>query len=216
MKDWLLYKILREFKNVLACLISAVRIVINDHVMDRRLGVKTDIGPERSGNDTSMYKDMHIYAATSYRVLRQVFDRIDPGPDDIFVDLGCGKGRAVFFASTRVLKKIIGIELDTKFFAIARENLSKLKVRKTPIEIIKADIATADILEGTIFFMFNPAGHKTIERVLSNILKSLETNSRKIFIAYYDPEDRRLFDVQERLVPEGQIGNTGVYLWRNK
>ena len=39
--------------------------------------------------------------------------------NDVFVDLGCGKGRAVFLAAAQKLKKVIGVELRKELADIA-------------------------------------------------------------------------------------------------
>ena len=104
------------------------------------------------------------------------------GSDDVFVDLGSGKGRVLLSVATKNLKKVIGIEIRKDMFDIAMENLEKSKMKNTPVEIVNADVATFDMKEGTIFFMFNPFGINTQKRVLENIRSSLVVNPRQVRI----------------------------------
>lgn len=76
--------------------------------------------------------------------------------------------------------------------------------------------AVFDVKDGTIFYLANPFGEKTITAVIENIRKSLVNNPRKIRIAYYCAVCKDLLDSRDWLVPEGQIGKTDIFVWRNK
>ncbi len=145
----------------------------------------TDAGPENSlGQDSVRYSPINCY------LLRPVLDHLKLGKDDVFVDLGCGKGRAVLAAAERGCSKAIGVELSPELAEAARTNADHVET-ETPIEIIEADAATWDPGEGTVFFLFNPFGASTMQRFLENLHTSLSTNPRAIRIAYicYPHED---------------------------
>ena len=55
--------------------------------------------------------------------------------------VGCGEGRPVCLAATRALKKVVGVELREGLVAAARANASKMRFKKTPIDIIQCDAA---------------------------------------------------------------------------
>ena len=55
----------------------------------------------------------HETVNTSYEALQFFFDQVPLRADDIFVDVGCGKGRVMnFLLKKGVTNRIIGIELD--------------------------------------------------------------------------------------------------------
>jgi cyclopropane fatty-acyl-phospholipid synthase-like methyltransferase len=224
MKNLLIYKILAELINtcnriihkICKYIIKLIR-VIKDHYYDKKLGIDTSESYFCSSNDSaSLYKDMHIHRPTPYDTLRLVVDYLKLKQDDIFVDFGCGKGRAVFFVAMQRLKKVIGVELDKRLVDIAGENLKNVKINNTPIEIVNADAAVFNIKDANIFFMFNPFGPKTVKKVIDNIKQSLTANPREIRIVYYNPDYKYLLDTEDWLVPDRKIEDEEVSIWSNK
>lgn len=221
MKSSLIYKILAELINTYNRAMRKIykymlklAFVVQDHYCDKRLGVETsECYFHPSDNSASVYKDMHIHRPTPYDKLRKVLDYLKPGQDDIFVDIGCGKGRAVFFAAMRRLKKVVGVELDGTLVDAAKENLKNARFNNTPVEIIKADAAIFDVKEGTIFFMFNPFGPNTIKKVIDNIKKSLAANPRTIHIVYYNPEYKYLLDTEDWLVLDNRMDDEEISIF---
>jgi precorrin-6B methylase 2 len=89
----------------------------------------------------------------------------------VFYDIGSGMGRIVCAAARKRLRKCTGVEMSEPLCQIARCNAMKLRGRKAPIEIVCGDAPTADLGEGTIYFMFDPFGADTIRDTLENIMK---------------------------------------------
>jgi predicted RNA methylase len=114
------------------------------------------------------------------------------------------------------LKKVIGVELDKEIYAIAQKNLYNLRINKTHIELLNIDAVNFDVKEVTIFYMFNPFGYKTLEKVLNNIRESLVINPRNIRIVYYGPIFGHLLDKQNWLIREGKIEDDNCLVWRSK
>lgn len=193
MHKLLLWKILREIKKWLLknkfkslwILKQNLRETCNEHFFENKLGIETS-GGSYSKDDLSMFKDSHMYSPTPYIALEEIITKLEIENDDIFVDIGCGKGRVIFYASRLKLKKVIGIELRKDMIDIAKHNLRMLKFRNTNIEIINSDIIDYHFNDGTIFFMYAPFGSKTLQKVLGNIKESLKRNQRKIRIVYFD------------------------------
>lgn len=183
---------------------------------DKKLGINTSVAEVKLKQNISPNIDNHGYQPTFYGRLEKMVKYLTLTPEDVFIDLGCGKGRVVFFVAMQKLKKVIGVELDRDIFIIAQKNLRNLKINKTFIELINSDAATFDIREGTIFFFFNPFGFKTFNTVINNIKESLIVNPRIIRIVYYGPEYAELLDNQNWLIREGKIENNGCPVWRNK
>ena len=183
---------------------------------DKKLGMNTaeDIG-ER-GPDISLCGDMARYSPTFYGWIQKMVQYLKMAPDDVFVDLGCGKGRVVFFVATHKLKKVVGVELDNRLLRAAQENLRGLKARVTPVELVQADAARYDLREATIIYMYTPFGQKTLEMVLGNLKRSLDEAPRQVRIVYYAPTYTELLDGQDWLIREGVIMNESCLVWRNK
>jgi SAM-dependent methyltransferase len=123
-------------------------------------------------------------------------------PNDVFVDLGCGRGDLVWHVATgRKIKKVIGIELFHKYAVVAKKNRTGRR-QLSPVEIVEGNVADVDLCEGTVYYMFNPFGEKTLRRVLENIKKSYLSKPRGIRILYYNPAFAHVLDRTDWLQPE--------------
>lgn len=183
---------------------------------DRILGIETAGFYTSIREDFSLHKDMVSYQPTPYGRLEKMLTYLKLTSEDIFVDLGCGKGRTVLFVALRKVKKVVGVELNKDLIDIARKNLDSIRINKAPIELFHGDAANFDVKDESIFFMFNPFGQLTIEKVVNNIRKSLITKPRKVRIVYYAPAHRHLLDNENWLVLEGKIENANCLVWSNK
>ncbi|MBI2441065.1 MAG: class I SAM-dependent methyltransferase [Lentisphaerae bacterium] len=193
---------------------ASINLIIREYYWEKRLGITTN-APCVIREQLGLHNDGARYQPTPYNILERAFDYLRPAPDDVFIDLGCGQGRAVFVAATRRFKKVIGVEINQELLAIAKRNLDKLKLNVAPIEIVGADAAAFDLSAGTVFFMFNPFGPRTLVRVLDNLKKTLMTHSRKVRVVYYSAAQRALLDSQAWLVAEGEIDATEIFVWHN-
>src|ERR1700683_1997935 len=114
-----------------------------------------------------------------------------------FVDLGCGKGRAVLLASLLSFKEAIGVEFSPTLAAIARANLTRSKdcqQQECRASIIDADAAdymfTADKI---LLYLFNPFTSPVMERVIANLVHACEHRSAEAVVAYLLPFCHELF-----------------------
>lgn len=185
---------------------------------------KEQLGYDTSGNatpkDISKYGDAHFYMPIKYFFLKEIFKEITLNKDDIFVDIGCGKGRVVFYVSQFDIKKAIGIEISDEIGKSAQDIAAKINT-KVPIEIIISDATICDLSEITVFFMYNPFKMKTMLDVINNIKKSLDENPRKIKIIYFVPTYENVIDNTVWLIPTmtftiEHFGPRTVRMWENK
>jgi SAM-dependent methyltransferase len=218
----LIYKIARELKNLLIgfaemCRIYTQRIIlaIREHPIEKALGIETS-EPYRKKSDTSLYKDLCDYHPSPYGKIKEILGYLRLGPDDVFVDLGCGKGRVIFFVAQEKIKKVIGVEVDKNLVEITKENYRNLKLSRAPVEIVEADAATYIPNEGTVFFMYDPFGYKTVEAIVGNIKKCLETHARRIRIVYYSPGYRHILDHEDWLELEKEVNAGEILIWHNR
>lgn len=166
--------------------------------------------------------DSETYGATSYAHLEKIFASVVLSPDDVFVDIGCGRGRVTAFAALHRPKKVIGLEIVADFAAQARAAGKKVSARTgVPIEICQADAAVFCIADGTVYFMYHPFGPRTLQEVLDNIRKSLETHPRRVRIVYHNPiHDTAFADagwlIKSQHLESVAVGHTAVIsVWEN-
>lgn len=112
--------------------------------------------------------------------------------DFTFVDLGSGKGRTLLMASQFPFRRIIGVELLPSLHRIALENLALYKSdsqRCFKFESICADATNFSMPDGPLLlYLFNPFPEFGLRRTLSNLKQDLETNARRAYVLYHNPQ----------------------------
>jgi SAM-dependent methyltransferase len=108
-----------------------------------------------------------------------------------FIDLGCGKGRALILAHKAGFQRIIGVEFSPTLASAARANVASARV---PAEIVTADAAEYRFPdEPCVTFMFHPFNAEVMRQIVPRLCG---------YVAYVNPECRSEL-AQLRLVEEG-------------
>jgi SAM-dependent methyltransferase len=150
----------------------------------------------RSGNAADAHAT--AYAGCQPSCLRHALAVIPDPEDHSFVDLGCGKGRALVIASELPFRRILGIELAPGLVVDARRNARIVKGRyplRTPIEVIEGDATTAVFPDGDlVVFLYHSFGPELIGRMLSRVTDAVAAVDRTIFLIYENPVYGALVD----------------------
>lgn len=96
-----------------------------------------------------------------------------------FIDLGAGKGRALFLAAQWNFHRIIGVEFAPKLAIIAQANVRKLNLGNTEVMVYDAGEFRFP-LEPLLVFLNNPFGPEILKRVLDN----LQCHPGPLFLVY--------------------------------
>jgi SAM-dependent methyltransferase len=142
---------------------------------------------EKKGIDIS---NATIYMPVSYDVLYEFFDKVNLKTFKHFLDIGCGKGRAMCIAASYGVGKISGVELSKDLYNDARKNLNIIenKYPNAEFDIYNNDAFYFEIDDDVdCIFMFNPFDEVIMSAVMENIETSIENNPRKITIIYINP-----------------------------
>lgn len=127
----------------------------------------------------------NYYLAVTPR-LKRLLKTFNITDKDCIVDLGCGKGKALYYMHSFDFCKIYGVELSTELCNIANANIQKLFLNKC--EVINADAGKYELDNKVNYiFMNNPFPSAVVKEVMANIYKSLERKQRKITIIYLNP-----------------------------
>jgi SAM-dependent methyltransferase len=178
------------------------------------LGIETHIICAKP-NDHSFCKDSYAYEPTNYITLYKMRGLLDLSAKDIFVDIGCGKGRVICFMALQRMNKVVGVEIDRELYRTAVTNYKRLRFKITPVEIINADAFDTTINNGTIYFMFNPFGDKTLLGILNNIKESTLNNPRHVRILCDHAGNMDVINQQPWLQAKGEIGKTCIFHWEH-
>jgi hypothetical protein len=130
------------------------------------------------------------YQATDEGVFRETMAALPIRHEEfVFIDLGSGKGKALLLASEYPFERIIGVEYSEPLHRIAQSNLAAYRnpaMQCTRIESVCADAAAFAIPpRPCVFYLYNPFDEIILERVVRNIVASLEQVPRPVFAVYW-------------------------------
>lgn len=173
------------------------------------------------GPAAGVHADSTGYEAASYRRLRAAAARLKLGPDDVFLDVGCGRGRAVFFMAAQGPRKAAGVEIRPDLVAQARANaLTASRPPGTAIEIVEGDAAVlpaALLDEATVLFLFNPFGFRTLKSLVDDLRASLRRRPRRVVVVYLNAIHRWYLDDRPWLDEDAALdGEHRIMLWRSR
>jgi SAM-dependent methyltransferase len=190
---------------------------VADRAFDWRYGVATGLERRYDAGEAARTRhgDPEINMPSYYLRLWALRRFLRPAPDDVFADLGCGSGRALFVFGRACVRCCRGIEFDATACRLAAKNAALFKGRGAPVEIVQADVAAYPFRDETLLFLFNPFGRATLRAVLENLRVSLVARPRRVRIGYYHPLHADLLDatpwLRRRGVVSGFKTNIAVY-----
>lgn len=152
---------------------------INDKIFRSGADFSGWMTPEESGIKGS---PGHVYRPTTDQ-LRRVIKRFSINEKDAFLDVGCGKGKAMYLMRKLPFRKICGYDLSHKLVEIANNNFKKLKLTKC--EAFQADAMDfTDYDEFNYIFLWNPFPPEVFKVMMGHLMDSIERNPRKIVLIY--------------------------------
>ena len=137
-----------------------------------------------------------IYMPVSYLLLEDIFKQLSSTSKKHFLDIGCGKGRAVCVAAHQGYTKITGIDFSKQ---LCEDALANLQNTKKEFPSIQYEIITKDAINFEIptdvdcIFLFNPFDVVIMTAVVSNIMESVKEYPREIIVAYANPLYQDIF-----------------------
>ncbi len=116
------------------------------------------------------------YGETSLRTLYAMAQAVDLKPNDHFVDLGCGRGRAVFFLSQFFGCKATGIDLTPSFIKRAQALAHFHRARS--VSFLCQDFLSYNFEKATCVYLYGSSySQKTLQKLENQLLK-LPSGSR--------------------------------------
>lgn len=146
---------------------------------------------EQNGCDTEGYEskdslglpaDSIHYAPVRPSRFKEAMGNVKADPANLmFVDIGCGKGRALLLAKKMGFRELVGVEYSTSLADIAKRN------------VWDADIHNEDAIayklpeKDAVVFMYNPFWRPTMDHFVEMLDRSLEAAPRKLWLVYVSP-----------------------------
>jgi SAM-dependent methyltransferase len=109
-----------------------------------------------------------------------------------FLDLGCGKGRAVLLASELGFREAIGVELNVVLAEIARANAAIWTAAgkaRSPIRIESRDATEVEWPSGPcLVYLYNPFAEQVMRAVVEAMRERFGDRRDELEIVYQKPE----------------------------
>ena len=139
------------------------------------------------------------YLGSQPSIIRAALSAIPDQGDAAFVDIGCGKGRALIVAGEFPFRSVVGIEISPELARIAEQNaktVAREHPQRTEIAVITGDaLDIAHLPDGNlVIYLYNTFGRNLIERLLRNVEQLIGRDGRTIFVVYYNPVWGQVFD----------------------
>ncbi|MEQ1799235.1 MAG: class I SAM-dependent methyltransferase [Lacibacter sp.] len=137
------------------------------------------------------------YMPVSYFTIEQLFSHLpEKAKTETFLDIGCGKGRAMCIAAHYGFNNVSGIDFAKEMIDAAAKNLAGIKelFPHLQYELSWADITTLEIgKEVSTVFLFNPFDEILMKSVIQKIKTSLKNYPRAFHVMYASPRHEDLF-----------------------
>jgi SAM-dependent methyltransferase len=159
---------------------------VSTAVIDRVLNVDTAqrVDLAQLGLDAP---DRVSYEAAGWRELRRILRPAEVSGDDVFLDLGSGKGRMVLLAARCHFRRVIGVEVAEPLTAVARRNVAtcRLRPRCGEIQLVTADVLDYKIPDDvSVVYMFNPFRGAIFDAVVAELIASVDRRPRPLRLIY--------------------------------
>jgi SAM-dependent methyltransferase len=197
------------------------KVTVLRHPFDAQYGVDTSGfiggGALSNGNDNDRFTTG--YHAVAQSRLDEVLERwrsmqgTRAIEEYAFVDVGCGKGRAMMLASERSFREVAGVELNAHLAAIAEKNLARwqeIGLPRTSLRLVLGD-ATEVALPALplLVFLYNPFGAPVLRLLLQRLEDAAGNVSGLVDVIYVVPGQEAVFAEFPRF-QQLWIGTVGI------
>jgi SAM-dependent methyltransferase len=148
---------------------------------EKRFGIQT------GGWQPTDIDDGTCYEGTPYLIMLEILRSLQLGPEDVFVDLGCGKGRTLCMAARSKAGRVIGVEQESDLMKEARANVAAVTDARAQVDFFQGLAQDFDFDSVTAILLFNPFGARTLHEVTTLLRASLDRNPRRLRLVYINP-----------------------------
>ena len=175
---------------------------------DRAYGVRTTGRVEKTQSgvtDPVALADAVKYVPISEQVMCHVLAqtaRIADPSSLAFVDLGCGKGRALIMASWYPFQSIHGVELSPRYAEAAQDNVTSYlaRPRGPAVRCSRVTVLCANALHydfpatDLLVFMYRPFKGQVFQGVLDRLHEHSRRTGRRVLVAYVCPLEQHMLE----------------------
>jgi len=167
---------------------------------DRKYGVETrgEVRLPELHADPRYQHALHYGTCSRFSIRRMLKSLPIEHREFTFVDMGCGKGKALLVASEWPFRQIIGVELSPALLGVAERNVATYRGKKKgcrSFRLICADARDYEIpLGNALLYFFNPFREPLLSAVIENVGRSVAQSPREVYVIYKYPQFRAMMD----------------------
>lgn len=176
------------------CIARLRRKTAKDDDFDQRYG--TDTAQSLTPEEAALTGEQAQHAWTYTPIESTDFHRMiaDLGlpeealADYTFIDIGSGKGRALFLAASYPFQRILGVEMSPILHHVATQNVERFQAHRPtcpPIQLCCQDATTFPFPETPlVLYFFHPFDETVMARVMTNLRQTVQRVPRTVFLLY--------------------------------
>ncbi|GAA0808000.1 methyltransferase domain-containing protein [Spirilliplanes yamanashiensis] len=177
-------------------------------IQERRYGIRTS-GEVELADLGLAAADRRSYKPSPWLGLRRALPRRSVSPDDVFIDIGSGRGRVVFQAARfYAFRRVIGVELSPQLHAEAVANIerNRASLRCAEVRLYCGDVLDVPIPDDvTVAYLYNPFAGAVFATVAGRLLASVDRRPRRLRIVYANPVEHDLLMATGRVRLTGRV-----------
>jgi SAM-dependent methyltransferase len=155
-----------------------------------------------------------IYGETFFTTLEEIADAVGLSERDVIYDLGCGRGRTVFWFNALRGCRAVGVDINRYFIVQARRIQRKADI--DGVEFVLANVLDLDYDDATVIYLYGTAFSDTAVMRLVRRFASLKKGTRVVSVSYplNDYADTPLFKLERTINGKFPWGDTEIYIQR--
>jgi SAM-dependent methyltransferase len=133
------------------------------------------------------------YQASAPKECREALQRLPIDPATFtFVDLGCGKGRALLIAGEFGFGRLVGVEFAQELCELARRNLNSVQQSSASWpewRVVCEDAARFELpADPLVIYLYNPFEATLMARVAAATAATLPSRQSPLYVVYMNPK----------------------------
>jgi SAM-dependent methyltransferase len=136
------------------------------------------------------------YTPLPYPLISRMLTSLHLSGSDVFVDVGCGKGRVVCCASRIKMRRVVALEINKDLLALAVANARRVRGKRTPVDPVAASADVYNFEDATVVYLYNPFNARITNLVIQQLFLSYSRRPRGIRIVYANPVHEQVLDRQ--------------------
>lgn len=124
-----------------------------------------------------------IYGETPYFSIKKIIQEVRPGgEEDLFVDLGSGIGKVVFFVALNFGLPAMGIEINPALYRASLEIKDKLKIKKAVF--VGGNVLEEEFPEGSIFYVHGTSWSEEVYQKLTQKFEEIKPGALVLSVTH--------------------------------